>query len=159
MSIENSVADKKLKNNEAFLENFIPYAMYRITNHLNTELQNDLRPLKINVSRWRVLAALHAVDGRTMGGLCTYTMIAQSALTRVIDNMEKEKLVSRCLQENDNRHILVHLTDKGREKFEHIYPKVLSRQDRVLIDFSNSEHEQLLVYFRRIEKNLNISNA
>lgn len=145
-----------LQSNEAFLEEFVPYVMYRITNQLNLDLQSDLRPLKINVSRWRVLAALNAQDGRTMGDLCKYTMMEQSSLSRVIDRMVEEKLVIRQLQKNDNRYVLVFLTDKGRGKFNEIYPKVFTRQDIVLEGFSEGEHDQLLSLLRRIENNIDI---
>lgn len=144
------------QTNEAFLEDFVPYVMYRITNQLNLDLQNDLRPLKINVSRWRVLAALNAQDGRTMGDLCKYTMMEQSSLSRVIDRMVEEKLVTRQLQKEDNRYVLVLLTDKGRGKFQEIYPKVFSRQGTALEGFSDGEHNQLLSFLRRIGNNINI---
>tara|TARA_B100001939_G_scaffold317850_2_gene304801 strand:- start:5740 stop:6207 length:468 start_codon:yes stop_codon:yes gene_type:complete len=144
------------ENNETVLEGFIPYVMYRITNRLNMDLQNDLRPLKINVSRWRVLAALNARDGRSMGELCHYTMMEQSSISRVVDKMVEEGLVVRRVQEQDNRYILVYLTPKGRETFHLVYPKAYTRQDEALKGFSEEERQQLLAYLRRIEENINI---
>lgn len=144
------------ENDAKFLENFIPYALYRITNRLNIDLQSDLAPLKINVSRWRVLAALNAKDGRSMGDLCNFTMMQQSSLSRVVDRMIEEGLVRRELQEEDNRFVLVFYTDKGRETFHKIYPKVVERQDSALNGFSQEECDVFLGYLRRIEGNIGI---
>lgn len=142
------------KNDQGFLDHFIPYAMYRITNRLNAELQSDLSPLKVNVSRWRVLAALNAKNGRSMGELCSFTMMEQSSVSRVVDKMEKEGLVKRQLQKKDNRFVLVYFTDKGRETFCKIYPKVIRREDRALQGFSSEEHDLFLSFLKRIEKNI-----
>lgn len=142
------------KNNENFLDQFIPYAMYRITNRLNMELQGDLAPLKINVSRWRVLAALNARDGRTMGELSQFTMMEQSSISRVVDRMVEEGLVTRQTQKKDNRYILVYMCEKGHEKFKTVFPKVIERQDRALKDFSEEECDILLGYLKRIEDNI-----
>ncbi|PCI48706.1 MAG: hypothetical protein COB49_05675 [Alphaproteobacteria bacterium] len=141
-------------NEEAFLDDFIPYVMYRITNRLNMDLQDCLRPLKINVSRWRVLCALHARNGRNMSELCAFTMMEQSSVSRVIDSMEKEKLVVRKLRKKDNRYVLVHLTKKGNEIFRRASVPAFSREDRALKDFSDDSRQQLLSLLNRILENI-----
>ncbi len=141
-------------NNEAFLDEFIPYVMYRITNRMNMDLQDCLRPQKINVSRWRVLCALHAKDGRNMSDLCTFTMMEQSSVSRVIDSMEKEKLVIRKLRKKDNRYVLVHLTKKGRETFQLASVPAFSREDRALEGFSDGDRRQLLDLLNRVLNNI-----
>ncbi len=142
------------ENDENFLDDFVPYVMYRITNRLNMDLQDCLRPLKINVSRWRVLCALTAHDGRTMSDLCAFTMMEQSSISRVVDTMEKENLVSRRLQEKDNRYVLVYLTDRGREIFREAYVRAFSREDRALRGLSDQDRQQLLDLLNRVFENI-----
>ena len=146
--------DEAPENTEMFLDSFVPYVMYRITNRLNKELQKDLRLLNINVSRWRVLAALNKKNGRTMSELGDFTMIEQSSLSRVVDTMVDEKLVTRKLQKDDHRFVHVFLTEKGLAKYREIYPKAYSRQDIILDDFSEDEHDLLLQFLHRIEANI-----
>ncbi len=142
------------EDKETFLDEFIPYVMYRITNRLNMDLQDCLRPLKINVSRWRVLCALHASDGRNMSELCSFTMMEQSSVSRVIDSMEKEKLVTRKLREKDNRYVLVHLTKKGQDTFRSATVPAFSREDRALKDFSEEDRKQLLKLLNHMLENI-----
>ena len=146
--------DEAPENTEMFLDTFVPYVMYRITNRLNKELQKDLRPLNINVSRWRVLAALNKQDGRTMSELGDFTMIEQSSLSRVVDTMVEEGLVTRRLKQDDHRFVHVFLTDEGLAKYREIYPSAFSRQDMILDEFTEDEQDMLLEFLQRIEANI-----
>ena len=151
---EKASDDSASEGDETFLDDFIPYVMYRITNRMNMDLQDCLRPLKINVSRWRVLCALKARDGRNMSDLCTFTMMEQSSVSRVIDSMEKEKLVTRKLQKKDNRYVLVYLTKKGSETFEKAAVPAFSREDLALKGFSDENRQQMLDLLNRVLKNV-----
>jgi len=155
MIVPKKIAKETISNDdETFLDDFIPYVMYRITNRMNMDLQERLRPLKINVSRWRVLCALHARDGRTMGDLCIFTMMEQSSVSRVIDSMEKEGLVCRQLKEKDNRYVLVYLTEKGQKIFHQASIPAFSREDIALKGFSDAKRQQLLSLLNHILENI-----
>ena len=57
--------------------------------------------------------------------------LSQSALTRVIDRLEKHGLVKRGVCENDRRAIFAELTDEGRGRYEAARPthrEVLERE-------------------------------
>jgi DNA-binding MarR family transcriptional regulator len=57
--------------------------------------------------------------------------LSQSALSRVIDRLEKHGLVRRGTCENDRRAIFAELTDEGRERYEAARPthrEVLERE-------------------------------
>lgn len=141
-------------SDETFLDEFIPYVMYRITNRLNMDLQSCLRPLKINVSRWRVLCALKIKDGQSMSDLCGFTMMEQSAVSRVIDSMEKEKFVVRKLKKQDNRFVQVYLTAKGRAIFRKASIPAFAREDAALQGLSEDERQQLLNLLNRVADNV-----
>ena len=89
-----------------------------------------------------------------MSGLCTFTMMEQSSVSRVIDNMEKEKLVIRKLRKKDNRYVLVYLTKKGHEKFQTASVPAFSREDLALEGFSDENKQQLLDLLNRVLKNI-----
>ena len=77
------------------LDDFLPYVFNRVTNRLNLNLLEVLRPRGITVPRWRVLAVLGARDGRNIGELSAFTIIEQPTLSRVVGQMERDGLVSR----------------------------------------------------------------
>jgi len=136
------------------LEDYLPYQLFRIVNQLTLNLKNDLRPAKMTLSRWRALSVLTASDGRSMGELAEYMVIEQPALSRVIDQMERDKLVTRRLAKNDNRVVQVYLTDAGRQMFRQIRPLELRHYERIIEGFKPTELEDLNQLLGRLRNNL-----
>jgi DNA-binding MarR family transcriptional regulator len=63
--------------------------------------------------------------------IADHVHLSQSALSRVIDRLEKHGLVRRGTCENDRRAIFAELTDDGRERYEAARPthrEVLERE-------------------------------
>lgn len=135
------------------LDEFLPYLFNRITNRLNQDLLSDLRPLRVSVPRWRVLAVLHAREGRRMGDLSAYTVIEQSSLSRVVDQMERDGLVVRRHHPDDNRIIEVYLTDDGRAMFDRIYPLAYGHYKHAINGLSDSERDTLVSLLHKILEN------
>jgi len=136
------------------LEDYLPYQLFRIVNQLTLNLKNDLRPAKMTLARWRTLSVLTATDGRSMGELATYMVIEQPALSRVIDQMERDGLVTRRLASNDNRVVQVYLTDAGRQMFRQIRPLELRHYERAIEGFKATELEELNKLLSRLWNNL-----
>jgi len=139
---------------DSVFDNFLPYIFYRISNRFNLDLLEDLRPLKINVARWRVLAILAEKGGCNIGELSIYTMMEQSAVSRVVDSMEKEGLARRQPDKEDNRIVQVFLTPAGREAYLRIFPKAVSRQTKMLRGISDRERAALIRLMKKIWSNI-----
>jgi len=125
------------------LEDYLPYQLFRIVNRLTLNLKNDLRPAKMTLSRWRTLSVLTATDGLSMGELASYMVIEQAALSRVIDQMVRDGLVSRRLADDDNRVVQVYLTDKGRDMFKAIRPLELHQYTKAIDGIDKSDLKQV----------------
>lgn len=136
------------------LEDYLPYQLFRIVNRLTLNLKNDLRPAKMTLSRWRALSVLTAADGRSMGELAAYMVIEQPALSRIVDQMERDKLVTRCLASDDNRVVRVYLMDAGRQMFKQIRPLELRHYERAIEGFEPAELEDLNKLLSRLWENL-----
>ena len=139
------------------INDFLPYLLNRIATRLNHDLLEDLRPLRITVSRWRVLAVLMARNGRSIGELAVYTVTKQSALSRVVDQMERDGLVARRPGKADSRVVEVYLTAAGRKLFEVILPKALKHFGRALDGFSREDAKTLTELLHRVLDNVRVS--
>ncbi len=135
------------------LDEFLPYLFNRITNRLNQDLLADLRPLRVSVPRWRVLAVLQTLGPRRMGALSAYTVIEQSSLSRVVDQMERDGLVVRRYDPHDNRVIEVHLTDEGNIMFARIFPLAQRHYERAIEGLSDRERKTLVDLLHKILEN------
>lgn len=72
------------------------------------------RNLQITPEQWTVLAFLWQEDGVTQQMLCNSTFKDKPSMTRLIDNLVKQKLVSRAASKLDRRSNFIHLTEMGR---------------------------------------------
>ncbi len=139
---------------QAALDRFLPYLFNRITNRLNQNLLRDLKPLNVGVPRWRVLAVLTAGDGRNMGELSAYTVIEQSSLSRVIDQMARDGLVKRRPNREDHRIVEVYLTAAGRALFDVIFPLALSHANAAIKGLSNAQMHTLTQLLHQVLDNI-----
>ena len=90
------------------------HAHEQITRRLDAELREEHG---LSLSEYDVLLRLaRAPEGLRMAELAARIMFSPSGLTRVVDRLEAEGLVSRRRDAGDARVVLAQLTTKGRER-------------------------------------------
>ena len=83
----------------------------------------------ITIEQWSVLYHLWKVEGQSQQQLCEATFRDKPSITRLVDNLEKSKLVKRVSSKNDRRSNLIFLTKEGKileEKTMEIANKTLN---------------------------------
>ena len=68
----------------------------------------------ITIEQWSVLYHLWKVEGQSQQQLCDATFRDKPSITRLVDNLEKSKLVKRVASKNDRRSNLIFLTNEGK---------------------------------------------
>jgi DNA-binding MarR family transcriptional regulator len=68
----------------------------------------------ITIEQWSVLYHLWKQDGQSQQDLCNATFRDKPSITRLLDNLEKQKLVRRVASKEDRRMNLIYLTEMGR---------------------------------------------
>jgi DNA-binding MarR family transcriptional regulator len=136
------------------LDSYLPYLLNRAGARIATAFAGEIRPLKVSLPAWRVLAALRERDGRRMGDLSHTTSIGVSTLTRLVDAMESRGLVARRRDPGDARAIAVFVQPAGRKLTERILP-IAERYERVALKgFPAREAEILRRALRRLYANI-----
>jgi len=143
-----------LEVGDGWLEDFMPYQLYRATNRLNMRLLSRLRAIGISASQWRVLSVLRSYGTLTISRIVEHTLMEQPTVSRVIDQLEQEKLASRRTSTEDSRMIEVVLTPKGVEAFEAILPAAQRHQKVAMEGLTVKEIDMLRDLLRRIEHNI-----
>jgi DNA-binding MarR family transcriptional regulator len=69
----------------------------------------------ITIEQWSVLYHLWKQDGLNQQELCNATFRDKPSITRLVDNLEKLKLVKRISSKEDRRRNLIYLTDTARK--------------------------------------------
>ena len=139
---------------ERLFDDFLPHLITRLAYQLNADLVEKLQREDINVTRWRILAVLAMGDGITISEIIDRAMMQQSALSRVLMNMETEGYLRRVPRSDDARYVEVFLTDKGRALFNSLNVVVRRRQNRLLKGFSPHEVAAAFALIRRLSRNM-----
>ena len=70
--------------------------------------------IDITIEQWSVLYHLWKEDGQSQQQLCAATFRDKPSITRLVDNLEKAKLVKRVASKNDRRSNLIFLTNDAK---------------------------------------------
>jgi len=92
----------------------------------------------ISVLEWRVLGQLSS-GPETVSTLAENALSKQPTLTKVLDRMVKDGLVSRLEDAADRRRVNVRLTDKGRALAAELVPLAREHESRVLAGYGQRE--------------------
>lgn len=114
------------------LDDYVPYLLNRAGARIAASFAEEVRPFGITLPMWRALAALTDRDGQTVGELSLRTSIEISTLSRVLDGLQRRKLIERKRAEADGRVVTLHLTAAGRTMTRRVIP-IAERYERVAI--------------------------
>ena len=122
----------------AALDAYIKLA--RAAESVSLRINDHLRDYNLTISQFGVLEALFHLGPMQVGELGSKILKSSGNMTLVIDNLEKNGLVTRARREDDRRRIDVHLTDKGQALVSGVLPRHV---DGVVAAFAALEPEQL----------------
>jgi MarR family transcriptional regulator, organic hydroperoxide resistance regulator len=90
----------------------------------------DLLHYQLTPKQGIILAIVHDEGPITMNDLTKRLQMSSSSISQLVSKLEKEKFVSRKVNEENRREVLVHLYDKGIElyqKNDEIEEKLISK--------------------------------
>ena len=70
--------------------------------------------VEITIEQWSVLYHLWKQDGLSQQQLCDATFRDKPSITRLVDNLEKLKLVKRVASKDDRRMNMIYLTSEAQ---------------------------------------------
>jgi DNA-binding MarR family transcriptional regulator len=122
----------------------VGYLIKRAHTLLREGLEAAIEAEGFTFMQWAVL--MHVRDGMalTLTDICRDFAHDSGALTRVVDQLEKRKLVARRRGKADRRAVELALTPLGRKTIESLVPLVVDRLNWVLEDFSAAEFTALV---------------
>jgi len=150
------VIDDIGEQGDGWLEDYLPYQLYRATNRLHMRLQSRLRAIGMNPSQWRVMSVLRSMGTMTIGRIAENALMEQPTVSRIVLQLEQEGLVQRRPSSDDSRMTDVALTRSGMAASNKICPAACRHQQLALEGFSEQEIEMLRDMLRRIETNIDL---
>jgi DNA-binding MarR family transcriptional regulator len=141
---------KQLPNGET-LADFLPYLMNVVMAQANARLDQRLRKtLGIPFQMWRVLLVLSGHGTLHINILAEATAIPQATLSRVLQRMERKKLIVRTVAKGDGRINRISLSERGEQMFGEAFPHGIDEGERLLRGFSLATQKALRRGFQTI---------
>ena len=128
------------------------FLLFRTQNKLKNHLRNQLGAagVRITVVQAGILFLLKQRDGRTMTELSQVLSTDNSAVTGLVDRLEKLGLIVRKMAPNDRRAYLIHITPEGLEEIERAKGIIRSVNEEIKEGFSTEE----INAFKKVLNNL-----
>jgi DNA-binding MarR family transcriptional regulator len=119
-------------------------------------LQKNFRlaGLEITIEQWSVLYHLWKQDALSQQELCNRTFRDKPSITRLIDNLEKQKLVKRMPSKEDRRINLVCLTETAKLLQDKTIELANQTMDEALVGVHKSDIEIVKQVFQKVYDNL-----
>ena len=121
----------------------LPMALLRAREAVMKKFIPSLRENDLSSQQWRVIRALNEEEGLDITELAHRCFLLMPSLSRIIQNLEKRKLVSRNQSSSDNRKSVISITAPGKKLFQKIAPKSVERYDLITEKFGYGKLELL----------------
>jgi DNA-binding MarR family transcriptional regulator len=109
--------------------------LHRLAGHLTEQLCVVYRRFGLGEGEFDVLAALRRAGHpfeRAPGELAQFTMVTTGAMTKRLDRLERDGLVTRRRSAADGRARVVALTKAGRELIDRAFAEHMANERRLL---------------------------
>ncbi len=138
------------------LSRFAPYLMNRVMHRYNQTLLAKMNQMGLTVPKMRALAALAAQDGLTVNELTVYAVSEQSTMSRTLDQMERDGLITRRISESDSRARRISLTDAGWDAYREIWPEMREAERAMFRGIPEEDYEVMLRVLNHMLDNIRV---
>ena len=133
-----------------FVEGYLLYLLARVSHVLSGEFHQQLRRRSVAVPVWRVLASLSGSKGETVTGLAEVCLLQQPTMTKLLDRMVRDGLVTRSQDARDRRVVRVALTPRGETLAAELIGAARQHEANVLTRFPEMETANLKTVLRSV---------
>lgn len=139
---------KGSEEDEKTLNAFIK--LTRASESVNSRLSRHLSEVKLTISQFGTLEALLHLGPLNQKEIGQKILKSGGNITLVIDNLEKNGLVTRCVNPEDRRAVIINLTDKGKEFILDFFPQHLEKIREEFSVLTTQEKEELANICRKL---------
>lgn len=117
--------------------------LMRAAESVTSRVHRVLAAPKLTISQFGVLEALYHKGPLCQRDIGSKILKSSGNITLVIDNLEKQKLVSRVRDENDRRYFTINLTESGTDLIAKVFADVEAAIAMEMASLEDDEQELL----------------
>lgn len=121
--------------------------LFQLRHEWRNLLMEVLEEYDITVEEWLILASLErAKNGLSMTELSAEQGMQMSGVSKNVDKLSSRALVYRQKDPQDNRRVMIHLSDFGNELLEDVAAGLKSHQARFRRETANDRWRDIVEY-------------
>ncbi len=121
--------------------------LHSLLSQANRQATMELRRMVgtegLPVEFWRVLEVLADAQGRPMSALAAQAGMLLPATCKLVDRMTEAALIQRSIDPQDQRRVILHISDLGLQKVAALREDMRAHQDRLRDSFGPEREAQL----------------
>lgn len=124
----------------------IIYSLALLYNIVSSDITNYLKEYKLSIGKLNILIAIKhhgGEEGIRQVEVSKHLIVTPSNMTKMIDKLEKEKLVTRSALEGDRRVNIVKITPKGSDLLDSMWEGYTVRLKHAIGAISKNKQKQL----------------
>jgi DNA-binding MarR family transcriptional regulator len=131
------------------LSEYLAYLLASANRRMHIGLAQSIAAEDVTEEQWRILQVLSDEQGRSMGELAELVLMNHPALTKNIDRLVSRNLVQRAADAQDNRKVLVYISDLGLEVVSRLKKSVDAHHGALEEAMGSRKVEQLKKLLKR----------
>lgn len=124
---------------ETFVSGYLLYLLAASSEQASEQFHAHIRSKGLRVPEWRVLACLVDNDGLMITQLAKLSLMEQSRMTRIVDQMDARGIVQRATDSKDKRRVRVELTEEGRRLAVDLVADARAHETRLLSALADTD--------------------
>ena len=136
------------------LESSMGYLLKEAANALRTAMEDVLRPLGMNVTRYSCLELLAQRPGLSSSDLARGAFVTRQSMSVLLQALEREGYVSRPAEAPVGKVLPITLTTLGRSRLREASAAVRSVEVAMLADLSPTEQADVFRVLRSMTRSL-----
>ncbi|NIB41157.1 MarR family transcriptional regulator [Pseudomaricurvus alkylphenolicus] len=134
------------------------YWISRLANLLQESFNRELQTLDVTWPQWMVVNTVSRGVADTPAEVARQLGVDRSAVTRLLDRLEKKGLLQRQHSQQDRRSVTLSMTPGGALMVEHMDEAAERHQRDILATLPESEQQMLKLQLSRLLRELGVES-
>ncbi|MBW0144141.1 MarR family winged helix-turn-helix transcriptional regulator [Sphingomicrobium clamense] len=133
------------------LDDFLPYQLILLADRVSRRSGAIVKRFRdMNLSQWRVLAAVAEAEGRTANEVVAVTPMDKGLVSRAVKSLIERRLIERRASDSDGRVGHLHLTRRGARLYREIAHDVRAMETEMLAALDPADASSLQASLREL---------